>query len=137
MSLTAADLKKLSTKELVDMYNKSNPGSTIKKFSDRSTAVKRVLALNISASEKPAKASKPKKEKKAGVIATFKDFCMGEGRSIEEILDHLAAYFPDKKKSSMKNTIHANFRPKNVSKWGMKLNKTKSEKGIIYKLSAL
>lgn len=45
--LNASDIKKLKTTQLVELYNKHSGNAPITKFADRSTAEKRVLALEL------------------------------------------------------------------------------------------
>jgi len=61
---TAADLSKLSTKELVELFNKYSD-KPVKKFADRATALKRTAAILPKKSEPKNKAPKGEAQKEA------------------------------------------------------------------------
>lgn len=56
---TQAQLSEKSMGELVELYNSKSP-QPVKKFSDKPTAIKRILALVVTEAQQP----KPKKERK-------------------------------------------------------------------------
>lgn len=63
MSHTKAELEGMSNTELVEIYNKLCPDKTVKKFSDKGTAVKRVLSAQGGGTTQ-AKGPKQKREPK-------------------------------------------------------------------------
>lgn len=65
---TAADLSNLSSKELVELFNKYSD-KPVKKFADRATALKRTAAVTPTKKSEP-KNKEPKGQKQAETMAT-------------------------------------------------------------------
>lgn len=123
MAITKEQLNKMTGPELVALYNKHNQGTKIVKFSDRSTAIKRIMAMDgfedlkgtAPAKKAEAREKAPKKEKgekKLGVIAIAHEFCKREdGATMDELGAHLKKVFPDRNELGMLSTARLNLRP--------------------------
>ncbi len=155
------DLALVSTSTLVAIYNACNPANKIVKFENRPAAERRAwphvmeLAGDLKPEEaqnvptdkkstplapKPAekkeaapKKAKAKKERKPGIIKTFKDMARSaEGITIPEAVKALSKIFTNKA-DAMERTCRINLRP--AYSPGETWSKTKDDKrGWVYNL---
>ena len=125
---------------LTILYNRANSNKEITKFSDNETAARRVIVLLDDLSDAPVASLIPDKpiKKGRGVIQAFHEACLRpQGGTIIEIVQILAVKFPNRKPSSMENTVRINLNKNYIDKRGytMTVEKEPARKGKVYRLT--
>ena len=84
--MTAKNYEKMTSSELVELYNSLNPEKPVKKFRDKSTAIARVVAL--------VEAQQPRKKQGVGLYAKTLLLEKDPALSYKEILKKVLEKFP-------------------------------------------
>lgn len=99
-------------------------------------APKAQVAPKAKAEPKPkGERSKGFQSRKSGVIFTMKEYCAEKARTMDEIVDHLAKAFPDKKADSMRSTANINVSPRFNNEMGEWTKTKETGKPTLYSYS--